>query len=77
MEMKLLTTVKRMFKMGIFGKLDKFDKLFKDRLGVNVIHLNYCITLKNLKTAQRNILKHDFPKLQSPFLHIQNSLKTH
>ena len=47
-----------MFKMGIFGKLDKFDKLFKDRLGVNVIHLNYCITLKNLKESQKNILKH-------------------
>lgn len=58
MEMKLLTTVKKVFKMGIFGKLDKFDKLFKDRLGVSVIHLNYCITLKNLKDSQRNILKH-------------------
>ena len=44
--------------MGIFGKLDKFDKLFKDRLGVNVIHLNYCITLNQLKDSQRNILKH-------------------
>ena len=44
--------------MGIFGKLDKFDKLFKDRLGVNVIHLNYCITLNHLKDSQKNILKH-------------------
>ena len=44
--------------MGIFGKLDKFEKLFKDRLGVNVIHLNYCITLRNLKDSQKNILKH-------------------
>lgn len=44
--------------MGIFGKLEKFEILFKERLGVNVIHLNYCITLKNLKESQRNILKH-------------------
>ena len=58
MEMKLITNLKRVFKMGIFGKLDKFEKLFKDRLGVNVIHLNYCITLKNLKTSQKNILNH-------------------
>ena len=47
-----------MFKMGIFGKLDKFDKLFKDRLGVDVIHLNYRITVGNLKDSQQNILKH-------------------
>lgn len=58
MEMKLITNLKRVFKMGIFGKLEKFEKLFKDRLGVNVIHLNYCITLKNLKESQKNILKH-------------------
>ena len=44
--------------MGIFGKLDKFDKLFKDRLGVDVIHLNYRITVGNLKNSQQNILKH-------------------
>ncbi len=47
-----------MFKMGIFGKLDKFDKLFKDRLGVNIIHLNYRVTVGNLKDSQQNILKH-------------------
>lgn len=44
--------------MGIFGKLDKFDKLFKDRLGVNIIHLNYRVTVGNLKDSQQNILKH-------------------
>ena len=55
---KLLTEVKKVFKMGIFGKLDKFDKLFKDRLGVNIIHLNYRVTVGNLKDSQQNILKH-------------------
>lgn len=55
---KLLTQMKKVLKMGIFGKLDKFDKLFKDRLGVNVIHLNYCITINHLKDSQKNILKH-------------------
>ena len=51
--MKLITKLKRMFKMGIFGKLDKFDKLFKDRLGVDVIHLNYRITVGNLKIPNK------------------------
>lgn len=50
--------MKKVLKMGIFGKLDKFDKLFKDRLGVNIIHLNYCITINHLKDSQKNILKH-------------------
>lgn len=50
--------MKRVFKMGIFGKLDKFEKLFEDRLGVNINQLNYCITLENLKDSQKNILKH-------------------
>lgn len=58
LKLKLLTPIKKVFKMGIFGKLDKFDKLFKDRLGVNVIHLNYRITLENLKDSQKCILKH-------------------
>ena len=58
LKQKLITPIQKVFKMGIFGKLDKFDKLFKDRLGVNVIHLNYCITLNHLKDSQKNILKH-------------------
>lgn len=58
LKLKLLTQMKKVFKMGIFGKLDKFDKLFKDRLGVNIIHLNYCITINHLKDSQKNILKH-------------------
>lgn len=58
LKVKLLTQMKKVFKMGIFGKLDKFDKLFKDRLGVNIIHLNYCITINHLKDSQKNILKH-------------------
>lgn len=58
LKLKLLTPIQKVFKMGIFGKLDKFDKLFKDRLGVNIIHLNYCITINHLKDSQKNILKH-------------------
>ena len=46
LKLKLLTPIQKVFKMGIFGKLDKFDKLFKDRLGVNIIHLNYFLKVK-------------------------------